>query len=352
MSFADPWSEALIWFGSAALAAAMGLAVVAFPGQMIPVLLAYTVLLDGPHIFGTWTRVYADPRERHLAGSLAWTSLLWFLPGFVALALDAGGVPYVFVAYLGLAALWGYYHLLRQNYGLLSILSRNTGVTPAEHRVDHVFLQLGTWLPYAAFVAGHPLNRAEIGLAPMSTPETYVVGALATAAVAAIVAYAAVLATRARRGRPLRAGLFLLGPVMLFMAFVFGLIGSMEPLFAEPANLEQGFVAVGIATGAAHALQYVPFVMTLEGRRHASGGSVWSAVASRPHRWYALLATASVAWGALSWWRGAIPGIAGLHGERIALALFWGIMLHHYWLDQHIWRPHRDPRLRAELAAA
>lgn len=352
MRFADPGLEALIWFGSAALAAGLGMIVVAVPALMVPVLLAYTVLLDGPHVVGTWTRVYADPRERRLAGRLPWTSLLWFLPGFLALALDAGGVPYVFVAYLGVAALWGYYHLLRQNYGLLSILSRNTGVTPDEHRVDHVFLQLGTWLPYAAFVAGHPLNRAEVGLAPMSSPESLFVGALAAGAVASIVGYGGVLVARARRGRPLRAGLFLLGPVMAFTAAVFGLIGSMEPLFASPANLEQGFVAVGIATGAAHALQYVPFVMTLEQRRHRSGGSVWSDVAARPARMYAVLAAVSVTWGALTWWRGAVPGVAGLPGERTALALFWGIMLHHYWVDQHIWRPHRDPRLRAELSVA
>lgn len=62
----------------------------------------------------------------------------------------------------------------------------------------------------------------------------------------------------------------------------------------------------------------------------------------------------SVPYVGLNLLRSAAPGVSVgtplLQG--LALALYWGFALHHYVVDQYIWRPHADPRLRADLGLA
>ena len=51
--------------------------------------------------------------------------------------------------------------------------------------------------------------------------------------------------------------------------------------------------------------------------------------------------------------RGMPLGLApGSTAAQVFLALYWGLFLHHYWLDQKIWRPSTDARLRTELGLA
>jgi hypothetical protein len=35
--------------------------------------------------------------------------------------------------------------------------------------------------------------------------------------------------------------------------------------------------------------------------------------------------------------------------NQVGLAVWWGIALHHYWLDERIWRVSRDAPTRAAL---
>ena len=52
--------------------------------------------------------------------------------------------------------------------------------------------------------------------------------------------------------------------------------------------------------------------------------------------------------------RDGVPGVPlflepGSDGARLGLGVYWGVFFHHYYLDQHIWRPSGDPALRVEL---
>ena len=59
---------------------------------------------------------------------------------------------------------------------------------------------------------------------------------------------------------------------------------------------------------------------------------------------YLAVACATSVYPGCSVWGGALPG--SFTGSQVALALWWGFALHHYWLDERIWHVRSDARLR------
>src|SRR2546428_4374 len=113
----------LAWFfgGAAASLLVLGL----YFGLGVPiVVLWWTWLLafDGPHIGAAFTRTYLDRDEWHSRRGMLLISLLSFLVGPLFLLLNlAAGSDQPFLLYLGAATLYGYYHVVRQHYGFLSL---------------------------------------------------------------------------------------------------------------------------------------------------------------------------------------------------------------------------------------
>lgn len=69
------------------------------------------------------------------------------------------------------------------------------------------------------------------------------------------------------------------------------------------------FFGSGLVGVTVHGLQYIGSVIATERRRSITGDSNWA---------------------------------------QIFLAIYWGLFCHHFWLDQKIWRPSLDSRLRKE----
>src|SRR4030095_6160815 len=78
----------------------------------------WAILIDAPHVFGTFSRTYFDKNERATRGRLLWGSLLFFVVGPV-LVLAGAGFVFFFVA-----ALWAYYHLVKQHYGFMVLYKK------------------------------------------------------------------------------------------------------------------------------------------------------------------------------------------------------------------------------------
>ena len=68
----------------------------------------------------------------------------------------------------------------------------------------------------------------------------------------------------------------------------------------------------------------------------------------------------SIGYVALACWTGVFPHctlFAGAHvgpftASQVGLCLWWGLALHHYILDQRIWRVRGDPALKRNLGLA
>jgi hypothetical protein len=108
-------------FGSSALGVLVGVALLLRPAWTVPVWWVFTLLVEGPHLLGTLTRTYLDPRDRRRLGPALWLVPLWTLPGpLCVLAARFTGSQVPWDLFLLAAALWSYHHFIRQHFGLLA----------------------------------------------------------------------------------------------------------------------------------------------------------------------------------------------------------------------------------------
>src|SRR5262250_1051394 len=64
---------------------------------LLPMVALWAILIDAPHVFGTFSRTYFDRKERQNRSRLLWGSLLFFAIG-PALVLAGAGLVFFFVA--------------------------------------------------------------------------------------------------------------------------------------------------------------------------------------------------------------------------------------------------------------
>jgi hypothetical protein len=118
---------------------------------------AWAVLIDAPHVFGTFSRTYFDRTERHARKRLLMGSLLFFVVGPLMVLAGAGFV------FFFLAALWAYYHLVKQHYGFMVLYKKkNHDLAPLDNALDRVFLLLAFSYPFVAFIARDPEAMARV----------------------------------------------------------------------------------------------------------------------------------------------------------------------------------------------
>src|ERR1044071_9690176 len=118
---------------------------------LVPMVAAWAILIDAPHVFGTFSRTYFDRTERQNRPRLLLGSLAFFVVGpFMVLA--GAGLLFFF-----LAALWAYYHLVKQHYGFMVLYKKkNNDLAPVDNALDRLLLLFAFNYPFVAFIAGDP----------------------------------------------------------------------------------------------------------------------------------------------------------------------------------------------------
>ena len=118
---------------------------------LVPMVAVWAILIDAPHVFGTFSRTYFDRTERHSRGRLLWGSLLFFTIGPIMVYAGAGFI-FFFVA-----ALWAYYHLVKQHYGFMVLYKKkNNDLAPVDNALDRLLLLFAFNYPFVAFIARDP----------------------------------------------------------------------------------------------------------------------------------------------------------------------------------------------------
>ncbi|HEV2829043.1 MAG TPA: hypothetical protein VGW76_15715 [Pyrinomonadaceae bacterium] len=118
---------------------------------LVPMVAAWAILIDAPHVFGTFSRTYFDRTERQKRSRLLWGSLLFFAVGPVMVLAGAD------LVFFFLAALWAYYHLVKQHYGFMVLYKKkNNDLAAIDNALDRLLLLFAFNYPFVAFIARDP----------------------------------------------------------------------------------------------------------------------------------------------------------------------------------------------------
>ncbi|HYP02696.1 MAG TPA: hypothetical protein VER76_21090, partial [Pyrinomonadaceae bacterium] len=153
----------LVWFiGSVISSYALLALYVGGVVPLLPMVAAWAILIDAPHVFGTFSRTYFDREERQNRKRLLWGSLAFFAVGPLMVLAGLG------LVFFFLAALWAYYHLVKQHYGFMVLYKKkNADLAPTDNALDRLFILLALTYPFVAFVArdAEALSRVPAQLA-------------------------------------------------------------------------------------------------------------------------------------------------------------------------------------------
>jgi hypothetical protein len=350
----------LVWFFGGALLAMLAFAIaVAFRPSIVAIAWIWVLLFDGPHMMALYTRTYLDREAWRTQRPLLLGALAGFVVGPVFLAATvAMHDDRPFLAFLGFASVYGYYHVVRQHYGFVALYRARAGEKPsrAAFLLDKWTLYLGLWLPWLHFMVAHPIGRSLAGAPPApSAAEVILANALLALWALVVVVYAAARLPR-------RVGLA--APYLLLVVAVHGVLyfvaSRFEPVYSMAKTPDQQLLLMSVMGGMFHSAQYVGIVWLHNARtyRDADHGLASRASASLGRYLlvcvafsaiYIVLAASTAIYPTITLFEDVRLGPVPL--SRLALCVWWGIGLQHYLIDQRIWRIKKDAALREKLAS-
>ena len=338
---------------------------------LVPMVALWAILIDAPHVFGTFSRTYFDRTERRNRSRLLWGSLLFFAVG-PAMVFAGAGLVFFF-----LAALWAYYHLVKQHYGFMVLYKKkNNDLAALDNALDRLLLLFAFNYPFVAFIARDPEAMARVPATLQSG-----VNGLATILLAGTVILAvAWLGRQIQRvitGEPLDVPKYLL----LAAAIPMHWIVLLTPMPHKP-------IAIVAILTIYHNLQYHRLIWFHNKKYKAGSADILSATerqslsaqdgaivpdrvaSSAVHAKYGAAELISrrllyyIAFGILFGliYQGPrqilgyislkrIDGVAGTQSfaTQLGISFLWGYAFIHYYLDSKIWRIRRDPSVGKAL---
>ena len=352
---------AFFFGGAAASLAALGLYLAGVP--ILVLWWTWILAFDGPHIAAAFTRTYIDREEWRRRRGFLLGSLLAFAAG--PLALIAGRIldsPEPFQIFLGLAVLYAYHHVVRQHYGFLALYRTIERSSRPAFRIEKWALYLGCWTPYAYLLLTHPKARVLLRLPPSvrsGSLEAALAWVLVGVWLLAVTAPVIVSILDRDRARVRPSSVYLLVTVALY-GLIYLVVARAEPVYAPSTGPDQDFLLISVLVTMFHNIQYLGLVWFHNDNRYGGGGDFGPARALAASPWTYLvgcLAFSVTVYLLFACATGVFPRcmilpdshIGSFTASQIGLCLWWGLALHHYWLDQRIWRVRGDATLRKNL---
>ena len=351
--------EDLVWFvGSVASSYLLLVLYVTGVVPLIPMVAGWAILIDAPHVFGTFSRTYFDRSEWKTRKRLMLGSLLFFVIG-PAMVLLGAGFTFFFIA-----ALWAYYHLVKQHYGFMVLYKKkNNDLAPVDNALDRLLLMFAFNYPFVAFIAGDPNAMARVPPVLRSGVNA-VATLLLVGTIVLLIGWLGRQIQRAILRQPLNVPKYLL----LAAAIPMHWIALLTPMPAKPIAL------VAILT-IYHNLQYHRLIW-FHNQKYKGYAGVTPASSAQdarvPKQKYGPAAIISrrlifyvlfgIIFGIIYQGPRQYLGYLNLHtGDspaalstpiQLGIAFLWGYAFIHYYLDSKIWRVRRDPSVGKALKMA
>jgi hypothetical protein len=274
-------------------------------------LLAFQVGLNFPHYFQTYSLTYLNPAVRRREG------LRLGATAAVAFAVPVGAIlwgPTALKWTLALISLWAFWHITQQTRGLAGLYLRRAGATdPAFRRPLLAFLFLSTAAVVAGRIAGHGWTLSRDPL-PILKPVTLALAAAATGALGLTL-------LQLRRKRL---------PALL-------ITGLHTGALALSMSVENLSLALALATSW-HALQYLGLTFSVQRGL------------DEPRALPRLARTEVVAFFGIALGFGLCgAGLGATLPSPWGQAVYLPLLMVHYLSDGWLWRPKRNPEVRAWL---
>jgi hypothetical protein len=344
----------------------------------------WVVTLDTPHFFASYFRTYLDKEERRQSRRLLVGSLSIFLLGPAVLLVCAAlyGLDVAFyrapwTMLFNFIGAWAYWHVTRQHYGIMRLYNRKAGEAgSAEAKLDSFTLYGTLGLAFVGFLMSFPPGRRRIGLGPLAPlpdnawqsplhtlatlpPDRILFLAAALGVGVLVTRYIVFQAAKFLRGEALNL------PKLVFLATVIALHSFMGFSGLLPTTTILGFTAVITIY---HDIQYFFVVWFYARNRYGKSPDPvrqYGAAGFLAKSFPLFLAVGILAISLPVWGFGCLinrvpvcasglnfGGATFMHDSAWILAFAWitsGFQMHHYLLDQFIWRPSRSAQLRKEL---
>ena len=334
----------LLWFiGSVLSSYALFALYVGGVVPLVPMVAAWAILIDAPHVFGTFSRTYFDREERQARKRLLWGSLAFFAVGPLMVLAGLG------LVFFFLAALWAYYHLVKQHYGFMVLYKKkNADLAPADNALDRLFILLALTYPFVAFVTRDPEALARVP-AKLAGGLAYLETALLAATVCVALVWTLRQVQRALLRQPLDVPKYLLLAACVPMHWAV----LLTPMPHKP-------IAIVAILTIYHNLQYHRLIW-FHNRKYAGGDDGGKGDGEGRARYGAAELISRrlfnyLAFGVLFglWYQVPRQYISHTSGQaarltQLVAAFFWGYAFIHYYLDSKIWRVRRDPSVGKAL---
>jgi len=327
-----------IWFiGSVVSSYALLVLYVSRVVPLVPMVVAWAILIDAPHVFGTFSRTYFDRTERKNRARLLWGSLLFFAVGPV-LVLASAGFVFFFVA-----ALWAYYHLVKQHYGFMVLYKKKNGdLARVDNVLDRLLLLFAFNYPFVEFIARDPQAMVRVPAVLRGGVNGFSKLLLA-GTILLFVVWLGRQIQRAIAGEPLNVPKYLL----LAAAIPMHWIVLLTPMPHKP-------IAIVAILTIYHNFQYHRLIWFhnqkyAKGTREQYGGAE---LISRRLLFYVVF---GILFGVIYQGPRQILGYLGLQNAaqplavQLGISFLWGYAFIHYYLDSKIWRVRRDPSVSKAL---
>ena len=339
----------LVWFiGSVASSYLLYILYVTGLLPLLPMVALWAILIDAPHVFGTFSRTYFDRTERQSRPRLLWGSLLFFLIGPVLVLMGAGFLFFFVVA------LWAYYHLVKQHYGFMVLYKKkNNDLARVDNVLDRLLLLFAFNYPFVAFIASDPEAMSRVP-APLQRGVNGTALLLLIGTIVLAVAWLGRQGQRALTGEPLNVPKYLL----LAASIPLHWIVLLTPMPHKP-------IAIVAILTIYHNLQYHRLIwfhnnkyrsskQTVDGAKQKYGAAE---LISRRLLYYIVF---GIVFGLIYQGPRQLLGYISLRTGngvvteqslpmQLGVSFLWGYAMIHYYLDSKIWRIRRDPSVGKAL---
>jgi hypothetical protein len=297
---------------------------------LLPMVALWAILIDAPHVFGTFSRTYFDRTERKNRARLLWGSLLFFAIGPVMVLAGAGFV------FLFVAALWAYYHLVKQHYGFMVLYKKKNGdLARVDNALDRLLLLFAFNYPFVEFIARDPEAMARVP-AVLRSGVSGLSRLLLVVTILLFVVWVGRQVQRAVVGEPLNVPKYLL----LAAAIPMHWIVLLTPMPHKP-------IAIVAILTIYHNLQYHRLIW-FHNQKYKSREQYGAAeLISRRLVYYIAF---GIIFGVIYQGpRQLLSTLGHSLAVQLGISFLWGYAFIHYYLDSKIWRVRRDPSVGKAL---